>query len=126
MRIDLVGPVVAAEVFSWITAFVGLLAVIGVFASRYSTPRALKVQGYVFAFLTAAIFACEIPVSQVVRKHGIRLSGTQGGQEASSQAVLAAVEALGVNVEYRHIHFGESRVFPLFVGSELTVVISVR
>jgi len=93
---NLVRPVVASEVFAWITAIVALVAFTGLFIRRYSATRALKIQGYVFTFLTAAIFATEIPVSQVVRKHGIRLPANTS---------VAAVEALGVNAEYKHIHF---------------------
>ncbi|KAF8915249.1 hypothetical protein CPB85DRAFT_1251677 [Mucidula mucida] len=102
---NVVHPAIASEVFCVITCLFSIVALIGLFVQRGSSKQALKAQGAVFAFLTVALFACQIPVSNAVRSKGVEIWGWKDGEEVPAATLLAAAASLGVNPIYKHIDF---------------------
>ncbi|KAK0209986.1 hypothetical protein DFS33DRAFT_1251664 [Desarmillaria ectypa] len=104
--VDVVHPAIASEVFCVITALFSLAAVISLFAGWCAASRkSISIQAYVFTFLTVALFACQIPVSDAVRRKGVEIWGWKDGVEVPTATLLEAAASLGVNPLYRHIHF---------------------
>ncbi|KAK0440013.1 uncharacterized protein EV420DRAFT_1486107 [Desarmillaria tabescens] len=54
-------------------ALFSLAAVISLFVGSFASEarKAISIQAYVFTFLTVALFACQIPVSDAVRRKGV-------------------------------------------------------
>ncbi|KAK0471299.1 hypothetical protein IW261DRAFT_1425281 [Armillaria novae-zelandiae] len=69
-----------SEVFCVITALYSLAAVISLFVGSGATSRkSISFHAYVFTFLTVALFACQIPVSDAVRRKGVEIWGWKDG-----------------------------------------------
>ncbi|KAK0477172.1 hypothetical protein EDD18DRAFT_1380498 [Armillaria luteobubalina] len=103
---SVVHPAIASEVFCVITALYSLAAVISLFVGSGATSRKfITLHAYVFTFLTVALFACQIPVSDAVRRKGVEIWGWKDGVAVPSETLLEAAASLGVNPLYRHIHF---------------------
>ncbi|KAK0228043.1 hypothetical protein EDD18DRAFT_1099779 [Armillaria luteobubalina] len=103
---SVVHPAIASETFCVILCVFSIFTLIGLFVSAASTKTALKAQGFLYAFITVALFACQIPVSDAVRRKGVLVSGTTADGEAVPAAtLLQAAASLGVDPLYRRIHF---------------------
>ncbi|KIY44848.1 hypothetical protein FISHEDRAFT_77068 [Fistulina hepatica ATCC 64428] len=103
---NIVQPLIAVEVFCVLTFIAGILAVIGLFIRSWSNKIMLRVQGYVWAFLTVALFATQIPYSNVLRKDTIFVQAWfPNGTEFTQAQLEATASALGVNLYYKHHDF---------------------
>lgn len=108
LYLGVVHPAIASETFCVILCVFSIFTLIGLFVSAASTKTALKAQGFLYAFITVALFACQIPVSDAVRRKGVLVSGTTADGEAVPAAtLLQAAASLGVDPLYRHINFSK-------------------
>ncbi|KAK0458454.1 uncharacterized protein EV420DRAFT_356112 [Desarmillaria tabescens] len=103
---SVVHPAIASETFCVILCVFSIGTLIGLFVSVASTKKALKAQGFLYAFITVALFACQIPVSDAVRRKGVLVSGTTAdGSAVPADTLLEAAASLGVDPLYRRINF---------------------
>ena len=68
----------------------------------------LKIQAWIFTFLSVWLFATQIPYTVIVANHNAKIDAFLAGRQLPAQAVQAALAAAGESTKYSKLHPGTS------------------
>lgn len=112
-RLDLYQPGVVLTTVCATTALLATIFLILTLRWPKNADGSLKIQAWIFTFLSLWVFATQIPYTVFVANRNAKVDAFLAGTQLPAQAVQAALAAAGESTKYSKLHSGTTvRVAP--------------